>query len=96
MSDFSDEPSRSSVVLDRETDHEADNEEKIRDPSGPRIRCPLCGWSPLKKDLWACDCGHVWNTFDTGGVCPGCLQQWASTQCLACKRWSSHSDWYQQ
>ena len=30
----------------------------------------------------------------TGGVCPSCLQQWASTQCLSCKQWSPPSDWY--
>ena len=24
------------------------------DPSGPRIRCLLCGWSPRKDDRWAC------------------------------------------
>jgi hypothetical protein len=32
---------KSSVVLDREPD-----QEKSLDPSGPRIRCPLCDWSP--------------------------------------------------
>jgi hypothetical protein len=32
-------------VLDRELE-----EEKSHDPSGPRIRCPQCGWSP-RKDL---------------------------------------------
>jgi hypothetical protein len=21
-------------------------------PSGPRIRCPLCGWMPAKHDVW--------------------------------------------
>ena len=34
-----------STVLDRELD-----EEKRREPSGPRIRCPLRGWSPSKED----------------------------------------------
>ena len=24
----------------------------------------------------ACRCRHQWNTFDTGGICPGCLHQW--------------------
>src|ERR1700757_1287637 len=60
-----------SDVVDREPD-----QEKSLDPSGPRIRCPLCGWSPRKEDHWFCECGHSWNTFDTGGVCPACLQQW--------------------
>ena len=35
----------SSTVLDRELE-----QEKSRDPSGTRIRCPLCGWSPRKED----------------------------------------------
>jgi hypothetical protein len=52
MSALPDDPDKSSGVLGREPD-----QEKSLDPSGPRIRCPLCGWSPLKDDLWACDCG---------------------------------------
>jgi hypothetical protein len=80
---------KSSVVLDRELD-----EEKSHDPSSPRIRCPLCGWSPRKEDRWSCTCGNEWNTFDTGGVCPACLHKWTETQCLTCSRWSPHSDWY--
>ncbi len=63
---------KSSVVLDRELEQET-----RREPSSPRIRCPLCGWSPRKDDCWACGCGHLWNTFDTEGVCPACLHQWS-------------------
>src|ERR1039458_131235 len=33
-----------STVSDREPD-----QEKILDPHGPRIRCPLCGWSPPQR-----------------------------------------------
>jgi hypothetical protein len=58
------------------------------------IRCPLCRWQPRPEDRWVCDCRHLWNTFDTGGVCPGCLKQWTMTKCLSCHRWSAHSDWY--
>jgi hypothetical protein len=67
--------------------------EKSREPSGPRIRCPLCGWSPRKEDKWFCTCRYEWNTFDTGGVCPACLHQWTETPCLSCARWSPHSLW---
>jgi hypothetical protein len=60
-------PLDQSLVVDRDLE-----QEKNLDPSGPRIRCPLCGWSPRKDDRWACGCGHRWNTFDTGGVYPAC------------------------
>jgi hypothetical protein len=53
--------SKSSVVLDREVE-----KEKSRVPSDPRIRCRQCGWTPRKDDRWACECRHLWNTFDTG------------------------------
>jgi hypothetical protein len=49
-----------------------------------------------QNDLWSCTCGHESNTFETGGVCPACLQRWTDTQCLSCARWSPHSDWYAQ
>jgi hypothetical protein len=46
-----------SVVLDREPAQDTSHE-----PSGPRIRCPLCGWSPRKDDRW--------DQISTGSVCP--------------------------
>ena len=69
-------------------------EDQHTGPSGPHIHCPLCAWAPQKHHQWTCQCGHSWNTFDTGGVCPGCLYQWQQTQCLACGQWSAHSAWY--
>jgi hypothetical protein len=59
-----------------------------------RIKCPKCGWTPRARDRWSCTCRYLWNTFDTGGVCPGCLKQWTMTACLSCRQWSAHSDWY--
>jgi hypothetical protein len=83
-------------VADPDVETDADNKKQI-DNTVPRILCPVCDWQPLKHDRWLCSCGHWWNTFDTGGVCPTCLQQWTMTQCLsfACLRWSPHSDWYE-
>src|SRR5216684_1929860 len=65
MCGLSDDPAKSSVVVDRELD-----QWKNRDPSGPRIRCPLRGWSPRKDDCRSCTCDHLWNTGDPGGVPP--------------------------
>lgn len=63
-----------------------------------RIRCPKCDWQPAREDQWSCapGCGHVWNTFDTRGVCPGCDKQWVQTMCLRCDVWSAHDDWYEE
>jgi hypothetical protein len=63
-------------------------------PGDVRIRCPKCGWEPSRRDLWMCVCLHVWNTFETGGVCPACRREWEETQCLRCQGWSTHDDWY--
>lgn len=82
------------VVAEPEIETETGDEKKPG-TSGPRIRCPLCGWQPGKHDRWMCSCGHLWNTFDTGGVCPACICQWTTTQCPACHNWSPHSDWYE-
>jgi hypothetical protein len=61
---------------------------------GPRIRCPRCAWEPERSDTWMCSCLHVWNTFETLGVCPGCGREWEETQCRRCHEWSRHADWY--
>jgi len=58
------------------------------------IICPKCDWKPNRNSRWLCDCGFVWNTFDTGGECPACRKQWEPTMCLACSEWSLHLDWY--
>ena len=60
------------------------------------IYCPKCSWRPAAEDRWACEprCGTLWNTFWTRGLCPGCRKQWGETQCLACKAFSPHRQWY--
>jgi hypothetical protein len=66
-----------------------------KDHSG--IRCPSCKWRPARTDTWACapGCGHAWNTFSTGGQCPGCQKLWSATQCIKCGQWSDHDAWYE-
>ena len=69
------------------------------------IRCPACKWVPEKTSRWFCvnmgppenfnaGCSHAWNTFDTGGKCPGCTHQWQHTTCLTCSVTTPHNDWY--
>ena len=63
-----------------------------------RIFCPKCQWIPPASARWMCEraCGCVWNTFETGGICPQCGKNWEDTQCLACLCWSRHADWYRE
>jgi hypothetical protein len=58
------------------------------------IYCPKCEWEPPANAQWSCTCGHAWNTFDTHGRCPECGTVWRETQCLQCRAWSPHHDWY--
>ncbi|MEO1513826.1 MAG: hypothetical protein AAFV95_02395 [Bacteroidota bacterium] len=67
--------------------------------SDQQIQCPQCNWQPTPSDLWDCQCGHSWHTFDTQGQCPACKKQWRHTQCHppslgGCGQWSLHIDWY--
>jgi hypothetical protein len=53
-------------------------------------------WKPLPSSQWSClpVCGHLWNTFDTAGVCPQCDEHFEHTQCLRCLQFSPHRQWY--
>lgn len=81
---------------------EEETEDKYR-----RIRCPLCRWQPGAASRWFCadcdapeffynGCGASWNTFETGGRCPGCRHRWRWTSCLKCGGWARHEDWYEK
>jgi hypothetical protein len=85
-------------------EHEIKRKER---ETSSRIRCPLCGWQPGASSRWCCAtggtpepafeaCGTIWNTFSTGGRCPGCRHQWQWTSCLECHRPSLHLDWYEE
>ena len=58
------------------------------------VACPSCGWVPPRGATWRCDCGHEWNTFETGGRCPGCLKIWRTTECFSCHQLLAHHQWY--
>jgi len=60
-----------------------------------KICCPKCKWEALEEPLWMCTCGHEWDTFATGGVCPACNTKWKDTDCIACGKSSPHTKWYQ-
>jgi hypothetical protein len=68
--------------------------EPMLSPDGARVRCPKCEWKPSVENRWGCKCGHRWNTFWTGGLCPGCRHQWTETMCFGCGEMSPHADWY--
>lgn len=58
------------------------------------IKCPKCSWKPTGEKLWQCSCKHIWNTFETGAVCPKCKKRWEDTSCPKCHKWSKHLIWY--
>ncbi len=58
------------------------------------IRCPRCAWAPEILSRWECDCGFMWNTFDTRGICPVCERRHGETVCLRCRQSTAHGDWY--
>ena len=61
-----------------------------------KIYCPKCRWEPEPSSRWQCVCPCIWNTFDTGGVCPDCGKAWEETCCLACHRFSPPRNWYHE
>ena len=67
--------------------------DEIFGPAIPGVRCPKCEWTPRANNLWSCNCGHGWNTFDTRGLCPECGYQWEVTGCLQCGEMSPHAEW---
>ena len=63
--------------------------------TGITIQCPACEWQPDGKKNWGCsNCGHVWDTFTTRGVCPKCKTKFETTWCPGCGQSTPHTDWY--
>jgi Zn-dependent protease len=56
--------------------------------------CPACKASPPIGDYWKCGkCGHAFDTFQTGAVCPHCATQYAATKCLDCGAMHPMNQW---
>jgi hypothetical protein len=55
--------------------------------------CPMCHAAPPAGPYWKCSCGHLFDTFETGAVCPGCGKSFGSTACLDCGAQSPLSKW---
>jgi Zn-dependent protease len=51
--------------------------------------CPGCGSKPVLGARWRCsECGGLFDTFETGAVCPHCRVQHSDTMCIDChKKW---------
>jgi hypothetical protein len=43
-------------ILSTVIDRELEDNKKPGASEPPRIRFPLCGWSPRKEDKWFCTC----------------------------------------
>jgi hypothetical protein len=65
----------------------------MRAADGSLIRCPKCRWVPVQEARWSCNCGQIWNTFQTRGICSACQYQWEVTLCYGCHEASRHAAW---
>lgn len=65
--------------------------EKLPRRSG--FACPGCGSKPLLGARWRCSrCGGVFDTFETGSICPHCKVEHFETACIDChKKWPMHA-----
>jgi hypothetical protein len=63
-------------------------------PRRKEFACPSCRMSPPLGAYWKCgNCGQLFDTFQTGAVCPGCAAHYASTMCLSCQQRHPINDW---
>jgi Zn-dependent protease len=62
----------------------------------PGFACPACGTPPVAGKFWRCGkCNTVFDTFETGGTCPGCGNPFPTTECGNCRQRSPISLWHQ-
>lgn len=64
-----------------------------RAPRYMGVACPQCGAAPPAVPFWRCECGQLFDTFETGGTCPRCQKRHALTACPECLRKSPMKSW---
>jgi Zn-dependent protease len=63
-------------------------------PRRDGFRCPNCRTKPLLGERWRCDlCGQLFDTFQTGAVCPHCAKHFPQTMCGDCGKFYPMSEW---
>ncbi len=63
-------------------------------PRRAGFACPSCRMEPLLGEKWKCgQCGQVFDTFLTRGVCPHCAAQFPTTMCGECGKQHPMNEW---
>ena len=63
-------------------------------PRREGFACPSCRSAPPLGAYWQCGkCGQLFDTFQSGGVCPNCAAQFVATMCLDCQEQHPMNDW---
>jgi Zn-dependent protease len=63
-------------------------------PRRQGFACPNCRTAPLLGERWKCGkCGQTFDTFLSGGVCPHCGAQFATTMCGDCGKSFPMNEW---
>ena len=67
--------------------------EKI--PRRAGFTCPSCHAAPPTGPFWHCNhCSALFDTFETGAVCPQCSARFESTACLDCRKNAPIAAWH--
>ena len=63
-------------------------------PRRAGFTCPICNSGPPIGAYWNCaQCGHAFDPFEAGSVCPDCRTQYPTAQCLDCGRQHPIHEW---
>jgi Zn-dependent protease len=63
-------------------------------PRREGFACPACKAAPPVGNVWKCgQCGQLFDTFQSQGVCPHCGAQFPVTRCMECGEARPVSEW---